>query len=166
MSKNPSEHLRIIKGTQKEFEKINRTSLYRAIRKLYSSKLIDWEEMNDGIVKMTLSESGKERALEFNIDTIMIDMEKDWDGIWRIVLFDIPEYHKKGRDALSRKLKDMGCYPIQKSVFVSPHECKDEVDFISEVFGIGGYVRFMRTKDIDIDLHLRKIFGFKAKSSK
>src|SRR3989344_4593151 len=53
-----------------------------------------------------------------------------WDKLWRLVIFDIPEEERTGRMALAAKLKELGFYPLQKSVFIHPYECKDEIDFI------------------------------------
>jgi len=47
---------------------------------------------------------------------------------------------------------------MQKSVFIHPYECKDEVDFITELFDIVPYVRFLRVRDVDIELDLKNIF--------
>ena len=48
---------------------------------------------------------------------------------------------------------------MQKSVFVYPYDCQDEVYFIAELFDIKPYVRFIVAKDIDISLHLKHKFG-------
>lgn len=75
-----------------------------------------------------------------------------------MVTFDIPEDKKKGRMALAEKLKEIGFYPMQKSVFIHPYECKDEIEFITEIFNLTPYVRFLRVKDIDIELDLKDRF--------
>lgn len=59
-----------------------------------------------------------------------------WDKKWRLVIFDIPTYQKNAREALRHKIKEMGFYPLQKSVFITPYPCEDEIDFISSVFEI------------------------------
>ena len=83
---------------------------------------------------------------------------KKWDTYWRIVVFDIPEKHKKAREALRHKLKELGFYKFQKSIFVIPYECKDEIDFIIEIFQIRPYVRYIVAKTLDNEIHLKKIF--------
>ena len=85
--------------------------------------------------------------------------EKEWDGKWRLVIFDIPEEIRKGRDALREKLRKLGFYELQKSVFVFPHECKDEVDFVIEFFGLREYVRYGVLESIDNNFHLKKVFN-------
>lgn len=85
----------------------------------------------------------------------------EWDGKWRLVVFDIPERIKKARDALRGKLRELGFYELQKSVWVFPYGCKNEIDFIIEFFNLKKYVRFCILESIDNELHLKKIFGFK-----
>lgn len=84
---------------------------------------------------------------------------KKWDSQWRIVIFDIPERFKKARNALSLTLKKMGFYPLQKSVFVHPFECADEIDFVIEFWNMRPYVRLVLATHIDNELHLKNHFG-------
>jgi len=83
---------------------------------------------------------------------------KDWDGRWRIVVFDIPEKMRRSRDVLRDKLERLGFYELQKSVFVFPYQCEDEINFIIEYFNLRQYVRTGILEKIDNDLHLKKIF--------
>lgn len=158
LTARPDISFKIIKSAEKEWNKINERSLRDNIRKLYESKLIESQENKDGTVTLVLNNQGKNKALRYNLDTITVKKPKQWDGIWRIVMFDIPENKKRGRDTLVEKLHTLHFYPIQKSVFAYPYECKDEIDFIVEIFELAPYVRFIRTNDIDIALHLKNKF--------
>ena len=82
-----------------------------------------------------------------------------WDKKWRIVIFDIPEKKKKAREALRKKLKELGFKELQKSVFVYPFECEDEIDFITEVFQIRPYVRFIKAVSITNEEQIRLKFN-------
>lgn len=158
LTTRPDYFFKVIESAQKEWKKINERSLRNTIRKLYWSKLVDCRERSDGTVKMILSQTGKKKTLEFKLDTMKIKTPKRWDGLWRIIIFDIPEYKKKARDALSARLKTLGLIALQKSVFVYPHNCKDEVDFLIELFDLRPFVRFIVAKEIDNELHLKKKF--------
>lgn len=142
----------------REWKKVNERSLRTAIKRLYQSKLIDYKENKDGTVEITLTESGKNKILKYDIDKIKIKKPAQWDKLWRLVIFDIPEDKNLGRKALVAKLKELGFYPMQKSVFIHPYECKDEVSFITEIFELTPFVRFLRVKDIDINLDLKNRF--------
>ena len=148
---------RIVKELQHEWRKIDRRKLGNAIRQFYKSKLIEAHKNQDGTSTFVLSEKGKLRALTYRFENMQIQTNA-WDGKWRLVAFDVPEKIKPAREALRRKLRELGFYEFQKSVFVFPYECKDEIDFIIEFFNMRPYVRYGVLEVIDNDLHLRKIF--------
>jgi DNA-binding transcriptional regulator PaaX len=94
---------------------------------LDKSKLVDIKENKKGEITFILSDEGKKRVLIYNPKILKLRKQEKWDGYWRIIIFDIPEELKQSRDILSKKLKEIGMYPLQKSVYVYPFECKDEL---------------------------------------
>jgi len=106
-----------------------------------------------------LSDKGKEKALTYNLDKIKIKKPVQWDGKWRVVLFDIPESQKKVREALRFHLKNMDFFEFQKSVFIHPFECRDEIDYLIEFYNIRPFVRFIIGESVDNELHLKKHFN-------
>ncbi len=163
LTQRPDAYFKIIRGISKEWQAINKRTLHESIKKLYQSRMIDYKENDDGSITLILSEEGKRRALKYNLETLKIKKPTKWDGLWRIVIFDIPEHFKQGRNVLALKLKQLGFYPLQKSVFIYPYECKNEVDFIIEIFNLRPYVRFILAKETDIDLDLKNKFGLKTR---
>lgn len=161
LTHRPDTYFKLLKKIKKEWQKINERSLHESVKNLYKSKLIKSIENSDGSVIMTLTEKGKLTTVTYNIERLKLIKPKNWDGFWRVVLFDIPEYKKMARDALSFKLKSIGFYPLQKSVFVYPYDCKKELGFLVEFFELRPYVRLLIVKETDIDLHLKEIFGLK-----
>jgi DNA-binding transcriptional regulator PaaX len=159
-SYTPQRQWKIVKTISKEWKKIDKKELHQQIRNLYKSKLIERKVNPDGTYTFILTEKGKLRALTYNFENMDIE-KKSWDGKWRIVAFDIPEKLKVGRDALRAKLKKLGFMELQKSVFVFPYECKDEIDFVIEFFDIRKYARYGTMDFIDNDIHLRNMFELK-----
>ncbi len=125
-----------------------RYKMNRILQNLEKQKLIDIYEKGKDMV-MEITEKGKKRILKYKIDETYLIRPKKWDGYWRMIIFDIPERYKKGRDALTRKLKEMEIYPLQKSVFICPFECWDEIDFVSEFFNVRKFVHYFVAKEID-----------------
>lgn len=158
LTRRPDHYFRILKKVSKEWRKINERYLRETVKRLYQSKMIDYKENMDGTVNLILTEMGKKRILKYDLDKIEIKKPMRWDKLWRLVIFDIPEEEKIGRMTLVAKLKELGFYPFQKSVFIHPYECKNEIDFIVEMFNLMPYVRFLRVKDIDVELDLRERF--------
>lgn len=135
----------------------DRRRIRRAIQSLEKQKLINIYEKGDDQI-MEITEKGEKRVLKYKIDEMKIARPKKWDGYWRVIIFDIPEKYKKGRDALSKKLKEMELYPLQKSVFVCPFECKNEIDFIGEFFDVRKFIYYFTTRDLD-DNYLKKYYN-------
>lgn len=153
----PNKQWRLIKEAAREWKKIDERVLQEEIKKLYRSKLVEKRKNPDGSFTFILTEKGKLKALTYHFQKMKIKRE-DWDGKWRIVIFDIPEKMRRGRDALRDKLKELGFYELQKSVFIFPYECKDEIEFVIEFFNLRRYVRFGVLENIDNEIHLKKIF--------
>jgi len=83
-----------------------------------------------------------------------------WDGKWRVVFFDIPEELRKKRDVLRYRLKNLGFYSLQKSAFVMPFECENEVAEITSKLRINRYVDILTVESIGIKKsELKKIFN-------
>jgi DNA-binding transcriptional regulator PaaX len=156
-SYTPGQQWRVLKGISRQWKRINKERLRKEIRNLYRSKLISKKENTDGSITITLTEKGKMKALVYYFDNMKIKSNK-WDGKWRLVIFDIPEKLKAGRDSLRKKIKELGFYELQKSVWVYPYDCNNEIDFIIEFFNLRKYVRFAILDFIDNELHLKKIF--------
>ncbi|MBI2021134.1 hypothetical protein HYS99_01310 [Candidatus Giovannonibacteria bacterium] len=159
LSSSPKNYFTILNNIAKDWERINRHALHRAIRNLYVSRLIKAKDNPDGTVTMILSEKGRKIALRYDIDNLRIPEMKKWDKKWRLILFDVPEKHKKARNALSFALKKAGCFQFQKSVFIHPFECKNEIDFIIEFFLLRPYVRFILAETLDNELDVKRYFN-------
>lgn len=85
---------------------------------------------------ISLSEEGRKYARKYSIDELKIEKPKKWDKKWRILIFDIAEKKRIRRDALRGKLKELGLYQLQKSVWVCPYNFKKEVELLKRFFGL------------------------------
>lgn len=98
---------------------------------------------------LQLTEKGKARLLKKEIAELEIPKPVRWDRNWRVVLFDIPEEKKYGRDGLTRKLKEIGFVSLQKSVWIHPFPCRAEIEQIAAHHEIDQYVTYLETSYID-----------------
>ena len=115
---------------------------------------------------ITLTEKGRARAKKANYRRLTIRTQNKWDGKWRMVFFDIPETKKHTRDQLSFKLRTMGFRQLQRSVWVHPYPCHDEVAAITEHLSTSDYVTYIETNYIDAAEKLAERFPFKLKPAK
>lgn len=154
----PHRQWEVVCEIAKEWNNIDKRKLYATIRNLYKSKLVDKKENPDGSYTLFLTDKGKIKALTYHFQDIKIN-GGNWDGKWRMVVFDIPDGLRKKRDALREKLNAIGFYKLQESVFVFPYKCEDELDFLIEFFNLRKFVRCAIIESIDNNLHLKSIFN-------
>lgn len=144
-------------------EKIKRAVYARArkLKELEKKKLISFKELGNGKIKIEITHKGKLLVREYQLDDIKITKPKIWDKKWRIIIYDIPHYHKKARDAFRLKLKDLGLYPLQKSVWVSPYDCLPEIEFLCSVFDIdlNNYVYYFKSSEVPKEREVKKWFS-------
>lgn len=85
---------------------------------------------------ISLTPEGKKRVGRDDIDHLAITQPKTWDGLWRLFLFDVPARERSKREALRGKLIELGFSMLQKSVWVHPFECRNEVETLKRFFGL------------------------------
>lgn len=156
-SRSPKDQWRIIKNFPKAWRSIDKTILRRTLHEFYRDRLVDFRVEKNGTSIIVLTERGRKRALRYKIDELSIVIPLRWDKVWRIVIFDIPEKHKKAREALRHKLQELGFLQFQKSAWIFPFPCKDEIDFLVEMFEIRPHVQYLKvismTNDARLKLH-------------
>ncbi len=146
---------------RKNWGKIDRKRIYEAIRRLNQKRLVELIEKGDKLyIKITAS--GKQLVKNFDYDNLQLPRLKKWDKKWHLIIFDIPNEKRRERQVFSTKLKDLGFYPLQESVFIYPYDCRDEIDFICEFLSIGRYVNYCIVESLDKrEGDLRRIFDLK-----
>jgi DNA-binding transcriptional regulator PaaX len=136
-----------------------RKKLSQALWRLKKDRLIITSQKQDGTFVVELTEKGKRKVREFQFADLVIKIPKKWDGIWRIVVFDIPNKRNAGREALRNKIKELDFYQLQKSVWAFPSPCEAEIEFITELFRLYPYVQIIEATKIKSDAKLRKYYG-------
>jgi len=132
----------------------------KMLRDLERRKYISFKEMNDGTVKIELMHRGRKFVRQYQLEKMQMQKPKQWDKKWRVLLYDIPTYNKRASDAFREKLKQLGLYQLQKSVWVSPYECIGEIEFLCGVFNIdiNKHVLYFTTSDIPKERMLKSFF--------
>ncbi len=157
-SRSPQKSRHIIGLVGKEWAKLNRDNLWRSIRALYESKLVYEKHNSDGSITLILSKQGRKRALVYKMDEMRV-RPTAWDGKWRMVAFDIPEDKKKTRESMRFHLQKIGLKKYQRSIFICPYPCNDEIEFLVEFYQMRPFVRQIVAESIDNELHFKQKFG-------
>lgn len=121
--------------------------------------LIEVLPENDSI-RIYPSISGAQRLLRHSVLHATIEIPTEWDGRWRMVTFDIPAGHDAARVQLNKKLRQLGLYPLQRSLWVFPYPI-DAVLKIADHLGISQYFIYMEITSLDPRTTTKLIRTFK-----
>lgn len=138
-----------IRSRQKRESYENYQRYWRSFNYLKKKRSIEFVKEEDNCLIYKLNKNGKERLRKFVLNELKPEKPKKWDRNWRLVIFDIPEPYKKSRDALRRKLSEMGFFQCQKSAWIYPFNCEEEIGFLKEIFNIKPFVKLFIVNTID-----------------
>lgn len=117
-----------------------------------------------GIIKINqkgyrLTDNGQ-HWLEGNKYKYFRSVHKTWDKKWRLILFDIPALMNRQRHTFRNRLKNIGAYMLQKSVFVFPYPCEEEIGYWCRYLKLGDYVEVIITEHLGSkELYIKKHFN-------
>ena len=124
-------------GPRYEYPK---SALSQAIMRLRKKGLVE-KIIDEDKVILKLTEAGR-KWLFFNKSDDLVE----WDGIWRLVVFDIPEKHRRVRNVLRRRLKDWGFNKWQKSVWASKKPLTDHLRNLVGQLGVEEWVLVIESR--------------------
>lgn len=141
-------------------KKFDRGKFKHSLNRFQNQKLLTWQEIDDQI-EIKISEKGRQRALRFKFEETEIPKPEKWDGKWRMVIFDIPEKKRLARNILRDKLKQIGFYKLQKSVFIYPYECQEIISFFREIYEVRPYVHYLIVESVENEKNLKDYFNLR-----
>lgn len=129
--------------------------------KLEKAGLVKFERNGDSVF-LKLTERGQEKLEKDQIFAPRSDeVPNNWDGKWRLVVFDIKESTRNHRDQLRIWLTDIGFVRIQNSVWVYPYDREEFIFLLKTDFELGKSVLFATVEKLENDGWLRKKFGLR-----
>lgn len=100
--------------------------------------------------KLKITQKGRKKIRMMQFKSLSVPAGKKWDGHWWLVLADVPsDPYRSCADSFRKKIRSMGFYPLQRTVWVYPFDPRDEVDFISSYFKINPFVTVMEAVSLD-----------------
>lgn len=151
---NAVQVFKMFKGSKKYSNK----QISSVMDSMKRQKLIEYVCDKDGKTIVKITKKGETKLRAFDIELMKISKPKKWDGKWRLVMFDIPMRFTKGREALRYNLKALDFFQFQKSAWIYPYPCEDEIIYIADFFGVGKYVEILTVENILRDEKLKKQF--------
>lgn len=152
----------LLPNSAKRRRKINPWDIKRALDKLLDEGYVEKVQRRDNsFIKVT--DDGKRKLIEIELQNARIKTPARWDGKWRLVFFDIPHSERLTRDAVRRKLKELGFLQIQKSVYLHPYECYAIIQTIQNFYRIKLHFHYAVIKKIEHSKTYLKHFNLNRK---
>ena len=127
----------------------------RLLRELRRQGLVHIAQ-SSGEVHYSLTPAGAYRLQEVVVEEIIIPRSYEWDKRWRLVGFDIPVKQTRKRQLFVEKLQGLGFYMHQKSLWVYPFPCFEQVEQLAGHYNVFRYCTLMEISRLD-ELSTRKL---------
>ena len=135
-----------------------RNRIWKAIKYLEQMNRVSLEDKG-AHTYVTLTAQGRLQLNEDSIWELTIDEPRRWDHKWRLVMFDLPAQYEKKRQSFRLKLEDMGLRQYQRSVYIYPHDCREEVQTVAQWYGVERFVRYIVAMEINDIREFVRVFG-------
>ncbi len=139
------------------WRRFNIKYLKRTLKRLEKQKLVAITESN-GQQIVTITDHGRRKILKFSLDSVVIKQPKHWDGVWRLVSYDVPDEFYLLRRQIKEYLKAWGFYELHESAYLHAYPCEKEVEYLREYLGAGQYLRIIKAIEIENDKPFRDYF--------
>lgn len=130
------------------FPRVSKKEVYDALYRLKTQGYVEMKKV------------GRNSKIELTEDGAALSMQQNptRDGVWKLIIFDIPEKKRKVRDHLRSRLITLGFKKWQTSIWASPYvipqNIEEELNALSEKL----FIRLIKTKDINNTSDLEKLF--------
>lgn len=141
----------------KKYKNSDKRKISQALSYLKRNQLIILKEEDDKII-VELTEKGKRKVKQYQFDELEITKPERWDQKWRIIIFDIPDKKRAARNVLRDKLKKLNFFQLQKSVWVHPYPCGNEIQLMAEVFEVTPFINIIIADQISNDIKAKEHF--------
>ena len=136
----------------------HKKNYYQTMNRLEKNGLIQFKNRD----QFTLTDKGRGILLNFDIDAFELPEfdPKKWDGVWHVLVFDIPEMTRALRDVFRKKIQNLGFYTLQKSVYVTPRPCEKEMKELTKMLSINKDILVLHVQKLgSIETAVKKHFG-------
>lgn len=123
------------------------SAAYRnAMSRLRKQGLLVRVDPKASLPRLVLSEAAKNRQPAYRQPRKF--WNSHWNGIWYVLLFDVPEAERHYRDTLRKFLKQLRMGWLQKSVWVTPRDIRPEYADLDRSASINTVAYLMESKTV------------------
>jgi len=112
----------------------SRHAYHAAVGRLRKLGLVVDRPVGDGRTVLALTAAGEERLPAACRPEPL--WRARWNGLWYVLVYDVPEGRRRYRNALRNFLERMRMGCLQRSVWVSPRDIRPEYDDLKQAAGV------------------------------
>lgn len=131
----------------------------KSLTHMEKKEIIDLVERDDQVF-VYLKDKNNATVLQYSIKALLElkNKKKQWDGKWFLVFFDVPEIQRNKRDILRKFLTKTGFYRYQKSIYIFPYECEQEIVLIKKIVEGAKYMKYIIAEKIEDEEQVKAYF--------
>lgn len=146
-----------LKNQYKKWGHFNKRILKAQLKRLQKTGIIEQIHEN-GEVSFRLTDKGKTKLFKYQLESFSLD-KNSWDGKWRLVAYDIPIGKKNQAEAFRTLIKRMQFCQLQKSLWLTPYKCDDEIEFLKNLYGLQNHVFVLTITGLEGESAYKSYFG-------
>lgn len=142
------------------------TEMNKRKREIYLQRINRWKKRKWVAIKETvdgpiveITQDGIKQALSYKLNQMKVKTPKKWDGKWRVIIFDVAEKNRKRRNQFRTSLQNLNFCKLNKSVWVHPYPCFEEIEFLRQISGIGNNVTYILAERLETSEQLHTRFN-------
>ena len=112
----------------------------------------------NGTAQVKITEFGEKRLLVYDLEKIQLS-EANWDGKWRLIIYDVKKAKRTNSETFRRAILKLNLLKLQKSVYLTPFKCEDEIEYLRQLFDIGTEVQILTVGKLENETAYRRYFG-------
>ncbi len=121
---------------------VDKSEFSQALKRLKERGLIKKDNIDANKVIFKLTDLGR--------NMLGLEVEEEWDGKFRIVIFDIPEQKRVIRNLFRRRLKEWGFKRWQQSVWVTKRNVIKKLKILITDLKIEDWIAVIESDDVSI----------------
>lgn len=91
-------------------------------------------------------------------EKLLARLKPQKDGVWKMVIFDIPEKHQRVRNILRAKLKQLHFKKWQNSIWITPFALDSQIEKEFSQLAEKYFIRLIKFADINYSKDLDEMF--------
>lgn len=129
-------------------DKLTTATLKRVCAELHRQNLVEITKGKKQL-RLQLSVKGIHRLQRAQLDMVSIPEPVTWDGLWRMVTYDVPRAKAAERRLFVDQLKRLGFTMVRESVWFHPFPCFKELGELLRYTGLERYVTLAEISKLD-----------------